>query len=113
MVVPTIALAFGLVLCWLGFRADARFSGEKRLPMQWWFDGKVTWYAPRRVALAFIPALAICLLAFYVVLAFIAKPRPGDEHLVLPVLVFLGIMFVGAQLLHLYLVARTLRGKGS
>ncbi len=95
MVVLTIVLAFSLLLCWLGFCANARFSSEKRLPMQWWFNGQVTWDAPRHVALAFIPALAICVLGFYVVLAFTAKPRPGDEHLVLPVLVFLGITFVG------------------
>lgn len=112
IVLLTIAIAFGTRLCWLGVRANDRFSREKRLPMQWRLDGEVTWYAPRQIALAFIPALAICMFAFYIVLAFTSKPRPGDEHLVLPILVLLGIAFLAVQWLHIYLVAKTLRRNG-
>ena len=109
----TIAIAFSLLLCWFAVRANARFANEKRLPMQWWLNGEVTWYAPRHVALTFIPALANCVLAFYIVLTFTSKPRPGDEHLVLPILILLGATFVAVQLLHLFLVERTLRRNGS
>lgn len=81
--------------------------------MQWSLDGEVTWRAPRHFALAFIPGLGICTLVLYVFLSFTYKPRPGDEHLVFPVLILLGSMFVAIQLLHLYLIEKAMRRNGS
>lgn len=113
MILLAVAIAFSFVLCWLAARANVKFSNERQLPMQWGLDREVTWYAPRRFALASVPGLAICVFAFYVVLSFTSKPRPGDEYLVLPILILLGSVFIAVQLLHLYLIERTLRRKGS
>lgn len=108
MLLVAIGCAYGAVMIWLALRANTRFSGERRLPMQWWLNGEVTWYAPRRMALAFIPTLAIAVFG----LSLTTKPRPGDEQLVIPVMVILGFVFLGIQLLHLYLVRKTLQRDG-
>lgn len=112
MVLLTIGSAFAAVMIWLALRANTRFSGEQRLPMQWWLNGEVTWYAPRRIALAFIPTLAIIVLASYVALSLTTKPRAGDEQLVIPAMFFMGFLLLGIQWLHLYLVSKTLDRNG-
>jgi len=104
-----VAVIFTLVLCTLAYRANARFRDEDRLPMQWWLTGEVTWSAPRPLALAFIPALAIVVLAVFVVLSLTTKPRAGQEMLVFPSLIGLGATFIAVQLLHFWLIARSLR----
>ena len=74
-----IACATMGALILMSMRADRRFSHRERLPMQWSFGGSVNWRAPRRVALALTPALALlCLLAAVVSTALLA-PRPGQE----------------------------------
>ena len=112
MVLLTIGSVFAVVMIWLALRANTRFSGERRLPMQWWLNGEVTWYAPRRVALAFIPTVSIIVLALYVALSRTTKPRAGDEHLVIPAMLFMGFLFLAIQWLHLYLVRKTLLRNG-
>jgi hypothetical protein len=112
MALVTIGSAFAAVMIWLALHANARFSGERRLPMQWWLNGEVTWYAPRRIALAFIPTLAIIVFALYVALSLTTKPRAGDEQLVIPAMLFMGFLFLGIQWLHLYLVRKTLDRSG-
>ena len=112
MVLVTIGSAFAAVMIWLALRANTRFSGERHLPMQWWLNGEVTWYAPRRLALAFIPTLAIIVFALYVGLSLTTKPRAGDEKLVIPAMLFMGFLFLGIQWLHLYLARKTLDRNG-
>lgn len=68
MIVLGVAVLFGAILIGLSFWANARFRGEERLPMQWSLSGTVNWSAPRLVALGFGPVLAICFLAFFVLL---------------------------------------------
>ena len=92
-------------------RADARFRGAARVPMQWGPTGQVTWSAPRRLALAFMPVLAAALLAFVTVLSMIVPQRAGQEGLVLPVTMGIGVTLVAAQFLHFWLIGRTLRGR--
>ena len=104
-----VAVILGLILCTLAYRADARFRTEDRLPMQWWLTGEVTWSAPRRLALAFIPALAIASLSIFAVMSFTMKPRAGQEALVLPSLIGLGLTFIAIQLAHFWLITKTLR----
>ncbi|WP_374470138.1 hypothetical protein [Phenylobacterium sp.] len=111
---PTIAAtAVTLVavacLTAMSVRADRRFGMERRLPMQWLLDGTVTWTAPRPVALAFTPVLAAGCLACMAALSIFLKPRPGQEHLALPVHVLVALVFVAAHALHLRLIQRTLR----
>lgn len=113
MVVLGVAILFALILTGLALGANARFRSERHLPMQWWMTGEVTWSAPRVVALAFIPTLAIVTLAACVVLMLNVPPRVGQEALVVPSLIAVGAIFVGCQLLHLWLIDKTLRRKGS
>ena len=109
MGVLIVAVILSLILCALAYRADARFRIEDRLPMQWWLTGEVTWSAPRRLALAFIPALAIAALSIFAFMSFTIKPRAGQEALVLPSLIGLGFTFIAIQLAHLWLITKTLR----
>jgi hypothetical protein len=108
-----IALFFGVILCGLALRANSRFRDEDRLPMQWWLTGEVTWTAPRVVALAFVPALAIVILTINAALALNLQPRPGQEGLVLPATIATGIIFIGVQLFHFWLMENTLHRNGS
>ena len=79
------------------------------MPMQWSLSGTVNWSAPRILALSFVPALAICFLTFFVVLALNVRPRAGQESMVLPMLIIIGATFVAANLFHLWLIEKTLR----
>ncbi len=49
--------AYTIVAFGLSVMADQRLKDRSRLPMQWGFDGRPTWSAPRRVALALTPLL--------------------------------------------------------
>ena len=57
-------------------------------------------------------ALSIPMLAALIWLFLNVAPRSGQEHLVLPVFVGIGALFVGIQLLHVWLIDRTLRRAG-
>lgn len=104
-----VSAVFVLVICVLAYRADNRFQNEPRLPMQWSFTGEVNWSAPRRLALAFMPMLAVALLGFFTFMSMNVSPRAGQESLVFPVLVVMGATLVAAQLLHFWLIERTIR----
>lgn len=112
MAIVSIAVLFGLALCGLAWRANARFRLEDRLPMQWWFDGSVTWSAPRPVALTFIPGLALFVLSSFVFLSLNVQARPGQEGMVLPTLLGVGVVFVVIQFVHFWLIEKTLRRSG-
>lgn len=92
--------------------ANMRFRHESRLPMQWGLDGKVTWTAPRLVALAFIPVIATGMLGVLAVLSQTLAPRAGQEALVWPTMLGSGALFLVIQLVHIGLIARTLRRSG-
>ena len=109
MGVLIVATVFVSVICILAYRANTRFQNEARLPMQWGFTGQVNWSAPRRVALSFMPILAVALLGFFTIMSINASPKAGQEGLVFPILVLMGITLVAAQLLHFWLVERTIR----
>ena len=74
-----------------------------------WLTGDVTWSAPRVLALAFIPALAIGVLAINAALAMNLQPRPGQEGMVQPGLIGTGLLFLMVQRLHFWLIEKTLR----
>ena len=107
------AVLFSLAYCGFALRANIRLRDRNRLPMQWWFNGEVTWSAPRTVALAFVPVLAISVFVSLIVLSLNVKPRPGQEGMALPTLVGMGFMFLAIQLLHLWLIKKTLPRNGS
>lgn len=110
---PTIiAVIFTLILLGMALRANRRFHDQPSLPMQWWLTGAVTWSAPRPLALAFMPALAAGVFAIVAIIDVTHGPRAGQEGLVIPTFVGLGLTFVAIQLLHFWLIARTLRRTG-
>lgn len=80
--------------------------------MRWSLDGSVNWTAPRVVALAFTPVLAAIVLSATAALTWFLRPRPGQEALAIPTLVFGALVFVGAHALHLRLIANSLRRNG-
>ena len=104
-----VVLSAGLLLVGLSVRANARFRQEDRLPMQWSFSGSVNWTAPRLLALSLTPALAICILTLSAAMMRVSEPRPGQEGFEVPVLVLLALGFLAVHLLHLRMIARSLR----
>ena len=107
-----VVVLVGVTMIALAILANRRFRHESRLPMQWWLDGKVSWTAPGLVALAFIPVLATGMLGIVAVLSQTLPPRAGQEALVWPVMLGSGALSVAIQLLHLGLIARTVRRPG-
>ena len=101
MAVLILSAIFVLVMIGLSIRANARFRQEKTLPMQWRLSRSeplarsVNWSAPRVVALSFTPSLAIGVLALFNVAAMTMTPRPGQEGMLFPSLIFIGSMFGG------------------
>jgi hypothetical protein len=59
MVLISVIIAVAIVFAVSGssIEASKRFRSYRRLPMQWGFDGKPTWYASRHLALAFGPTV--------------------------------------------------------
>ena len=112
MSIIVTAVFFSLALCGFALSANKRLRNEDRLPMQWLLSGEVTWSAPRLMALALIPALAISVFVSFIVLSLNVRPRPGQEGLVLPTFIAIGITFIAIQLLHLWLIEKTLRRNG-
>lgn len=106
MIVAVIAVA---LLTAMSLRANRRFEGERRLPMQWLPDGSVTWTAPRPVALAFTPVLSAVCLTAVVALTIFGEPRSGQGHLVIPILIAVALVLLGVHAFHLWLIQRTLQ----
>lgn len=118
MAVLIVSTIFALVMIGLSIRANARFRQEKTLPMQWRLSRSeplsrsVNWSAPRVVALSFTPSLAIGALALFNVAAVTLTPRPGQEGMLFPSLIFIGSVFVAAHVFHLRLIGKTLSRNG-
>ena len=77
--------------------------------MQWSLDGSVNYAAPRAVALALTPVLATGSLAATVAMTHFLKPRPGQEGMELPVVLFMATVFVAAHGFHLWMISKTLK----
>lgn len=110
MIEMLIVAIAALSLIALSSRANTRFRREARLPMQWSFSGGVNWTAPRVLALSFTPALATCILTTAAAAMLVSEPRPGQEGLGPPVLMFMAFGFLAAHLLHLRMIEKALRG---
>ena len=114
----SIATVVILALCFASLKADRRFRNADRLPMQWSLAGEVNWTAPRRLALSFTPALAsVILIAIALTILLSGHPRPGQEGLGVPIVLLVGLVFVGVHAMHLRLISRSiscvLPGSGS
>ncbi len=106
MLVVTILLAAVGAMIVLSARADRRFRAIDRLPMQWTLTGAVSWHAPRAVALAFTPVLGTILIMVIGAMALWVPPRPGQEGLVLPVLLAIVAGMVAIHALHIWMIGR-------
>lgn len=109
MTTALIAILFCATSFGIAVWANTRLRSEERLPMQWLISGEVTWSAPRPIALAFMPALASAVFAGLAVLSRYARPRPGQEHMIIPTAIAVGIIFLAVQLFHLWLIEKTVR----
>jgi len=107
MVVPIIALFFGLISIAIAIRANASLRQEDRVLMKWGITGEVNWTAPRLIGLSITPAITIGILILFC-LTSRWPTHPGQEQLRLPTLLVSGAGLVAAQLLHLWLVFKTL-----
>jgi uncharacterized membrane protein len=67
---------------------------------------------PRIFALSLIPALAIGVLVLITIGAMTLTPRPGQEGVLLPAVIFIGCVFVAVHVLHLWLIKKTLHRNG-
>lgn len=97
-----------IILLALSVRADFQFRNEARLPMQWLLDGTVTWYAPRRLALAFTPVLTAVVLAFTVAIPFFSQPRPGQGWLLIPVILIVASISISIHVFHVWMIKKQL-----
>jgi len=113
MTVIITAILFSLVLGVLARRANARFWGEDRLPMQWGLTGDVTWSAPRAVALAFVPMLGVFVFASLIMSSSFLPSRHGQEGMALPACIGIGLTLITIQLFYFWLIGKTLRRSGS
>lgn len=107
-----IASVSTLFMLAIAFAVDRSLPASLRVPMQWGASGKANWTAPRRVGIYFFPALALIFMIFYIVLMETSGPKAGQEDLVLPVMLFSAIMFIGIQCAHFALAKRDLRKNG-
>ncbi len=108
MIVPAIGCVFCLLAIAIAVVANYAFRGEARLPMQWSITGKVNWTAPRIVGVSFFP-IGTFFVFGYIWFASLKPARPGQEGLVVPVLLATGTTLIAIQLLHLWFASRTLR----
>ena len=94
------------IAAWMAVRAERRFARRDRLPMQWGLDGKPTWYAPRRVALAVVPGIP----GLVLILAALSIPFPQARNVTDAQLgpVLYGIAVVGLAVFagYLWMAAR-------
>lgn len=107
-----IAAVATLLLIGISVRADAMFRDKERLPRQWAWSGEVIGTAPRRIALAFLPAIAMATIWGAVILSLTVQPRAGQEGFVLPNLAVLAFGFVAAHYFYVRLVKRHFQRRG-
>ena len=107
-----LALAFVAVLAAMSWRAARGLTREMRLPMQWGFDGRPIWRAPRDVALSFTPVLAALTLLPTAMASLLGPLESADARRYFGVLIVMGLAWIGAHALHLRLVRGRLARQG-
>ncbi len=89
-----------------------RIPKDVAVPMQWGFDGKPTWRAPKAVALLAIPIVAICVLLSFTITQATFTPDPVRATIIFLVRATLAASLALSQLFHLRFVIRTLQDEG-
>lgn len=106
MIVAALIIFF---MVGISFAANSRFKAYERIPMQWSLSGRVNWTAPRGVALAFFPGLAVLTAAALATVAETSSPRPGQEGEAAFAVPLVVAVLLGIQCVHLLIASRTLR----
>ena len=57
-----------------------------------------------------VRANSLFVLTLFAIGSITLTPRPGQEGMLIPSLIFIGGIFLAVQILHLWLIAKTLRG---
>lgn len=107
-----LVLGFVAVLAVMSARAARTMSPDLRLPMQWGFDGRPRWRAPRNLALSFTPCLAALILIPTALASHLGPLESAEARLYFGVLTGMGVAWIGAHALYLWLVARWRRAEG-
>jgi hypothetical protein len=108
----------GLSIAAMAIIASTALGAFKRIPkgvavpMQWGFDGKATWRAPRTVGLLLIPLVSIALIFSFTVSGATFRVQGLEAIMVLCVRATLAAVLALAQLLHLRFAIRTLQDEG-
>ena len=108
-IILAASIAMVAVLAWMSIAFSRRVAPGVRLPMQWGFDGRPTWYARRAVALAFTPGLAaVIAVSIGLSAGWTGAPSAGA---LLGVVGLVGSGFLAAHAAHLYLLSRWLKSQ--
>ncbi len=91
-----VAVATLALMTVLALRAERRFADHATLPMQYGLDLRPTWGAPRRLALAFMPGLALAV--FLPLLIFL--PDPAGAAIA-------AVSLIGGQVFYHHLLGRS------
>lgn len=106
-----LALFSLLALVGISIHADRSLPPSADLPMQWGFDGRATWSAPRRIALGFTP---VPFLLVALAMAFLVPPDwQADTLAMLGVFTGVAAALVGCHLFHIWLIRRGGWGRGT
>lgn len=99
-----LAAVAAMLLAGISIHASRTLPDSDKLPMQWGLDGRPTWHAPRRMALAFTPSLY--LLTALAMAFLIPVQWEPDVPAMLGVMAFVAAAFVAGHLFHIWLIRR-------
>ena len=112
-------LGDGLSIAALAIIAATAQGAWKRIPkgvavpMQWGFDGRPTWRAPKAVGLLAIPLISIGVLLSFTLTQATFTDDPTRATIIFLVRATLAASLALSQLFHLRFVIRTLQEEGS
>lgn len=104
-----VAVIVTIAMVGFALLAHASLPKTKQIPMQWSLRGEINWTAPRAFGLGFFPLLGFTCMVAYILLMEYAGPRPGQENLVIPVMIILGAVLFTIQIIHAYMASKSLR----
>ena len=111
-------LGDGLSIAALAIIAATAQGAWKRIPkgvavpMQWGFDGKPTWRAPKALGLLFVPVLSIVVLLSFTLTQATFTDDPMRAMIIFLVRATIAASLALSQLFHLRFVIKTLQDEG-
>ena len=108
----------GLSIAAMAIIASTALGAFKRIPkgvavpMQWGFDGKATWRAPRTAGLLLIPLISIAVIFAFTLSGATFRVQGAEAMMLLCVRASLAARLALGQLLHLRFAIKTLQDEG-